>query len=182
MRPWMETAPPRSVAGWAAAVWIVSVGAIYLWRQISLRNARSANLAALARFSEAARSQFDGLVTQTIGLAAVTLGWAVRAEMMRDDLEDVQEYMQQLAKRPGVRRALVAKEDGGVIAASDLDSRGRKLKEAVQDPPPESSAVQVLPRPEGVLRLVIPVMGLEARLGTLIVEYERPVLPAGPTS
>jgi hypothetical protein len=176
----METAPPRLVAVTAAGVWAVSAGALYLWRRISLQKARSDNAAALARFSEAARTQFDGLVTQTIGLAAVTLGWAVRAEMVRDDQEDVQEYMQQLAKRPGVRRALVAKADGGVIAASDLDSRGRKLKEIIQDPPSEASAVQVLPRPDGVMRLVIPVMGLEARLGTLIVEYERPVFPAGP--
>jgi len=66
-----------------------------------------------------------------VRLAAVTLEWAVRAELVREDLRDVEEYMLHLAKRQDLRRVLVARRDGQVIAATNKGLRNQKLDRIV---------------------------------------------------
>jgi hypothetical protein len=173
---YLDAIPSRQVAYVGAAA-LVALGVImYLWRRASLwrlrRTARRERESLLTGAAKAA----DDLLAQAAGLAGITLGWAIRAELVRDDLRDVEEYMLHVAKRPRVIRAVVARRDGVVIAATDKKLKSQRLDRVVGGLPPESSDTQSERPDDRTLRLVVPIMGLESRLGTLVFEYERPDL------
>jgi hypothetical protein len=177
--PYVDTLPPRLVASAGLVAVAAAVLALYLWRRASLWRLRRAEHAAREALLAKAGQAADEANAKLVGLVAVTLEWAVRAELVREDVRDVEEYMLHLAKRPGIRRVLVARRDGLVIAATDKKLRNQKLDRVVEGLPPESSDIHSAHAGGRLLRLVVPVMGLESRLGTLVLEYEHPdILPA----
>jgi hypothetical protein len=176
----IRSARPEMLLLLAVAVWAGTVLAMYLWRVSSLARARKRARRAKTELVERLQRQSDAAVAEAIELAAATTEWAVRAELVRDDFEDVQEYMQHLAKRPHIRRAFVAKPDGTVIGAGDRRERGKSLASLVPNLPAEASSIQKISVGSGGLLFVVPVMGLESRLGTLVLEHERPVFLAEP--
>ncbi|HTR78037.1 MAG TPA: hypothetical protein VMH39_07995, partial [Gemmatimonadaceae bacterium] len=168
--PRLDALPPRTVAYFAFASTAAAIAVMYGWRRLSLwrsdRANRLAREAALTRASGVARN----LVAEAVHLAAATLEWAVRAELVREDLRDVEEYMLQLAKVRRVSRAIVARRDGVVIAATGAGVKGQRLESVVRDLPPELADPQTQQPSERTLRLVFPIMGLDARIGTLVLE------------
>jgi uncharacterized membrane protein affecting hemolysin expression len=170
---------PEMLVLLAVAVWAATVLVMYLWRMASLRRARGRGRKSEAMLCERWQRQTDMAVSGAIELAAIATEWAVRAELMRDDFEDIQEYMQRLAKRPHIRRAFVARRDGAIIGAGDRRQRGKPIAGLVPELPAESSSVQQVPVGDRGTLYVVPVMGLESRLGTLVLEHERPLLAAG---
>jgi hypothetical protein len=160
----------------AVAVWAATALAMYLWRLGSLLLVRRTARRSEAKLFNRLARQANAAVADSIELSAVTTEWAVRAELVRDDVEDVQEYMQRLVKRPGIRRALVARADGIVVGSGDRSQRGQALAKLVTGLPAEDSGLQKLPAANDGMLFVIPVMGLESRLGTLVLEIALPVL------
>ncbi len=165
----VDAVPSRQVLYVASAALVASIAVMYAWRRASLwqlrrvgRQQREALLARAAALAETALSE-------TASLAGVTLAWAVRAELMRDDLRDVEEYMLQLGKNARVRRAVVAGREGTVIASTDAALEGQRLDRIVEGSLEQRAEAQKTS--EGLLRLVVPIMGLESRMGTLVVEY-----------
>ncbi len=169
---------PEMLVFVAVATWAATVLAMYLWREGSLLRARKAARRSQKELLECLQKQVDVAVAEAIELAAVTTEWAVRAELVRDDVEDVQEYMQRLVKRPRIRRALVAKADGTVVGSGERSQRGQAIANLVPGLPAELSSLQKVPVANDGTLFVLPVMGLESRLGTLVLEVARLLLPA----
>ncbi|HEY4187448.1 MAG TPA: hypothetical protein VGP07_20395 [Polyangia bacterium] len=175
--PRIDSVSPRRIFLWALLVLFGCMVAMYGWRRGSLWRLRRGIQRERERLIERAIEVADALLGDAVRVVGVTLEWAVRAELIRDDLRDVEEYMSQLAKRPHLRQAMVAGADGLVIAASEPQLKGQRLDRVLADLPAPASDVQ-LSRGEGFLRAVVPVMGLESRLGTLVFDYAVTDLPA----
>jgi len=167
---------PQMLVAIAVATWAATALVMYLWRVGSLMRARRRARRDEEALFERLQRDVEQAVSEATEFAVVTTEWAVRAELVRDDVEDIQEYMQRLVKRPRVRRALVARPDGTVVGAGDRKQRGLSIKSLVPKLPAESSSVQRVPLESGATLFVVPVMGLESRLGTLVLELERPAL------
>src|SRR3954471_24871861 len=71
LRPWLEGTPPAHIAGVTGGGWLASGVLGFLGLRIASRRARMKLVAAT-------QSQFDSLLAKTVGLASVTLGWAIR--------------------------------------------------------------------------------------------------------
>ena len=102
------------------------------------------------------------------------LAWAVRGEMIRNNLDQVDQFFTEIVKLPGTERALLAGADGKVKVSTDRRHLGAEASTVV---PPEALVLpQVTVRSEadGTVLLVVPVMGLNDRLGTVFVT-RRPV-------
>jgi hypothetical protein len=171
--PYVDTLGPRPVAYAGVGLLALGLGAMYLWRRASLWRLRRGDRRTRQALLERARQAADDASAKLVDLAAVTLEWAVRAELMREDLRDVEEYMIQLAKRSEVHRVLVARRDGLVTAATDKTLRNQKLDRVVEGLPSESSDIQSVRLNNRILRLIVPVMGLESRFGTLVLECKQ---------
>jgi hypothetical protein len=99
----------------------------------------------------------------------MVLAWAVRGEMIRNNLGQVDQFFTEIVKLPGTERALLAGADGRVAVATDRRHLGVEASTLV---PPEALVLpQVTVRSEadGTVLLVVPVMGLNDRIGTVFV-------------
>jgi hypothetical protein len=97
------------------------------------------------------------------------LAWAVRGEMIRNNLDQIDQFFTEIVKLPGTERVLLAGADGKVVVSTDRLHLGVEASTVV---PPEALALpQVTVRSEadGTVLLVVPVMGLNDRLGTVFV-------------
>lgn len=97
------------------------------------------------------------------------LAWAVRGEMIRNNLDQVDQFFTEIVKLPGTERALLADADGKVVVSTDRRHLGAEASTVV---PPEAlllPQVTVRSEADGTLLLVVPIMGLNDRLGTVFV-------------
>jgi len=107
------------------------------------------------------------------------LAWAVRGEMIRNNLDQVDQFFTEIVKLPGTERALLAGADGKIKVSTDRRHLGVDASTVV---PPEVLALpQVTVRREadGAQLLVVPVMGLNERLGTVVVTRRQADVFAG---
>ncbi|MDP2833491.1 MAG: hypothetical protein Q8Q28_09445 [Pseudomonadota bacterium] len=116
-----------------------------------------------ARHSEASLRRFS-----------VPVAWVIRREVMAANLDQVDQYFTDLVRMQGFQAALLAKPDGKVLVASDR----KKLTEAFSSLYPaqylEASEIKVERGANGNLLAIIPIMGLNQLLGTVVLEYTPP--------
>ena len=97
------------------------------------------------------------------------LAWAVRGEMIRNNLDQIDQFFTEIVKLPGTERVLLAGADGKVAVSTDR--RYLRVEASTVVPPEALLLPQVTVRSEadGRMLLVVPVMGLNDRLGTVFM-------------
>ena len=160
-----------------AALVLVAAG-MYAWKVAAvsaLENKLSqtrTELIGQARQLDARRSEED------LRLFSTPLSWAIRRELMASNLDQVDQYFTDLVKIKGIESAVLANADGKIIVASDR----KELAETFSSLYPGSSYLQakeirVERTANGELRSIIPILGLNQQLGTLVLVYAAPAYP-----
>ena len=109
---------------------------------------------------------------EMLRLSAVPLSWAVRSEMMRDNTTQIDDYLQRFVKEPNINRiALVV--DGNIQIATDKKLEAQSASGVFPVEALEVDEATVVDSDSGEIFLAVPVVGLDERLGTLILVYSR---------
>jgi hypothetical protein len=171
-----ETRLPLWVSLALLLLWLLTVG----WHSVTMSRAE----ARLEKDREAMTTQFEAdrsaLLSQLrtrmadesdeaqrqFGLA---LAWAVRGEMIRNNLDQVDQFFNEIVKLPNTERVLLAGSDGKVQVSTDRRHLEADAALLVGADALQLAQVTVRGEAEGTRQLVIPVMGLNTRLGTVIV-------------
>jgi len=96
------------------------------------------------------------------------LVWVVRSEMMRGSFDQLNQYLAQLVKEPNMKEIIVARLDGRIVAATNKKREGTLASSAFPVDMLRVEAITVTTLENGDLLVAAPVLGLNARLGTLI--------------
>ena len=99
----------------------------------------------------------------------MALAWAVRGEMIRNNLDQVDQFFGEIVKLPNTERVLLAGSDGKVQVSTDRRHLGAEATTLVAPELLLLPQITVRSEADGSRLLVVPVMGLNARLGTVIV-------------
>jgi hypothetical protein len=155
------------------AILIIAIVVLYVSNRFNVRGADKHMEAMQGEWSGMTHRALVDQAHEMLRLSAVPLAWAVRSEMMDGTpTTRVDDYLQRFVKEPDIKRvALVI--DGSIEVATD-----KKLEEqdAAQVFPMEALDVDsaaVIDDGSGEIFLAVPVVSLDARLGTLIVVYSR---------
>ena len=97
------------------------------------------------------------------------LAWAVRGEMIRNNLDQVDQFFTEIVRLPNTERAVLAGTDGKILVSTDRRHVGADAAALVGAEALQQGQVSVRAAQDGARDLVIPVMGLNSRLGTVIV-------------
>jgi hypothetical protein len=101
---------PRKVlyaAGSAAAVLILLPLGFYAWRALTVRSMEHRMEAQKTEMVEAKRQALKLQARDMLRLAARPFAWAVRTEMLRNNLAQVDDYLRQFVREPGVRSLIL---------------------------------------------------------------------------
>ena len=186
-------APRRSIAGIRVPLWmplllLVLLIAVLAWRQISVTSAEKRfeterqeltssleadKAAAVARMRQALSKEHE----EALRLFATALGWTIRDAMMRDNRDQIDQYFTQLVKDARVRLALLADPNGKIIVSSDRNFQGAAFSQHFPAALLQESSISIRLGEEQTRRLVVPIHGLSAPLGTVIIDYAAPAVP-----
>jgi C4-dicarboxylate-specific signal transduction histidine kinase len=174
---------------WVPIVLFLLLIAVIAWRQISVTSAEKRfesrqqeltsrleadKASAVARTREALTKQNE----HALMLFATALGWTVREAMIRNNQDQIDQYFTQLVKDARVRLALLADPSGKIVVSSDRNFQGAAFSQHFPPALLQESSVSLRPAEGQTKRLVIPIHGLSAPLGVVILDYEAPPVPA----
>lgn len=170
---------------WVGIVLLILLVAVFAWQRIAVNGAEARladeRAAMTARF-DADRAALFGQVRQLAGERAdvmqrrygMALAWAVRGEMIRNNLDQIDQFIAEMVRQPDTRLVLLAAPDGKVVLASDRQHLGAAAADLVAADALVQPDVGIRTEVGGERLLVVPVMGLNARLGTLLLRYREP--------
>lgn len=121
--------------------------------------------AAVVRDTDQARLQF--------GMA---LAWAVRSELIRSNLDQIDQFFSEIVNLPGTEYAILAGADDKILLSTDRRHQGRSAVSVVGAAVIAAPKVSLSTGENGQRLLAIPILGLNNRLGTVVVA-SRPAAP-----
>lgn len=167
---------------WLFLLMLLALLGMFGWSQYQA-NAADHRLAeerqAMAQAMETERAALqtaaaDAVTRQTVELETLfgaALAWSVRSSMLRNNLDEIDQYFGDLVKNPRITLVLLAGPDGKVLRSTDR--RYLDTDFATSFPPAllTGSDVSVHPDEGRRKRIVLPVQGLTSRLGTVMLVY-----------
>ena len=152
---------------------IVAVAGTYVWKNMEVARAK----ADLTQRAE----QVIGEQNKTyLQLVAVPLAWAVRSEMIRDNYDQVNQYLAQFIKEKNMKELVVARPDGKVVAATNKKLEGASITDSFPAEVLQVESTTLTTRDNGEIMVVSPVMGLSEKVGVLVLVYKPVTLSLEP--
>jgi hypothetical protein len=169
-------AVPRKIlyaaAGLVALLVLLPLG-VFGWRALTVRGLERRMDSQRTELVENKRQALKLQARDMLRLSARPFAWAVRAEMLRGNLGQVDDYIRQFVRETGVRSLMLVGKDGRIQLASD-----RKLETQSAEPLASKeirNATDVVVEEAGeFIRMAVPVMGFDERMGVLVVDYAPP--------
>lgn len=168
---------------WVSLALAALVVVVYAWQQVSVSRAGVRLEAERTQLTQQLEADRAAIISQAKDFVArqadahshrfgLALAWAVRGETIRNNLEQVDQFSNELVKLPGIDLVIFADAKGKVLVASDKKHQGSDFSQIY--PLDLLQVPEVSLRPEGQTGqlLLIPVMGLNSRLGTLVLRQQ----------
>jgi C4-dicarboxylate-specific signal transduction histidine kinase len=102
------------------------------------------------------------------------LAWAVRAAMMRNNVDQVEQYFDELAKTPSIQLTVLADRNGKVLVSSNRRLRGERFSAHFPQRLLNAQEAMLERVGEKEVRLTLPIQGFTKRLGTVMLVYAAP--------
>ncbi|HEY9098873.1 MAG TPA: hypothetical protein VIN38_08385 [Thiobacillus sp.] len=167
-----------------AAVLVVVVAVMYFWKtsavsavESKLVEAQAQSVQERSELIERARQLDARDDVESLKRFSIPLAWAIRRELMASNLDQVDQYLSELVQMPGFGSAVLANPEDKVMVATDRKNLAEPFSTLYPAQYLQAKEVRIEPTSAGGLRAIIPVMGLNQQLGTLVVEYTSPVFP-----
>ncbi|HEU4464045.1 MAG TPA: hypothetical protein VFS53_03280 [Gemmatimonadota bacterium] len=152
--------------------------ATYAWKVASV-NRLEDRLAERERlWEEGARHAVEQNARSMLGLAAVPLGLSAREEAMSRNYGLMQERFERMLREPGVERVLYATAGDSIAVSTDRSLIGKPLSSAIPERYSRPVGTNVVVE-EGAYQAIVPITGLNERLGVVILTYRQPRIDAG---
>jgi hypothetical protein len=141
-----------------------------LWGVLKVNRLEKAHSNALEQINLDHQVQLDSMALVNASQVISSLTWAVRSEMTRDNMEQVNTYFIQLIKEPSIETIqLVDHSTGNVLLSTNKKDEGTVLKNefilSVKAPISKLQDKRIIS--------AAPVYGLSEQLGVLVIERTR---------
>lgn len=133
----------------------------------------------LQQLAELGKSGSVIIQRQDIQLFAMPLAWSVRKELMRSNYEQIDEYFNEMIRRKGFGLIMLVDPSGMIKISTDRKLQGSSFSLSYPRMKLGASATVSYAMPEGKSMFLVPVMGLNERIGTIafIYSYRELLLP-----
>lgn len=166
--------------GLAAAMVVVAVG-MYAWKvaavgavEEKLAQAEAQHVQARAQLIEQAGQLNARHAEAALHQFSTPLAWAIRRELMAGNLDQVDQYFTGLVQTEGFQSAVLAQPDDKVVVASDRKQLAQAFSSIYPAQYLQVRATKIERAANGNLRAIVPILGLNQHLGTVVVEYMPP--------
>jgi hypothetical protein len=104
-------------------------------------------------------------------LLAKAYVWAVRAEMMQGNINQVNLFASDMVKEKNFQRIVIANDKGIIVSSTNKKDEGQPFSAIADEAALSSNNTTVQNESDSILILTSPIMGFNNRLGTLLIKY-----------
>ncbi len=170
----------KIMLGLAVAVVVVAAG-MYAWKAAAvsavedrLAQVQAQQAQARTALIEQARRLDAQHADESLRRFSTAFAWVVRRELMASNLDQVDQYFTELVQMNGFQSAVLASPDGKIVVASDRKKLAQSFSSLYPGEALQAKEIQVERDAGGALRAVIPILGLNQQLGTVVLEFSQP--------
>jgi hypothetical protein len=157
-------------------VLVLVILGMYLWKVLAVRSLDKKMDLQRTEMIQKQQMALDIQARDMLRLSALPLAWAVRTEMMRENLSQVDDYFRDFVREEGVLSIfLIDKENKVVLATNrklETQSAGQVVSQTIRD-----AKDIVIENTGSGLRLGVPIMGFKEKMGLLVVDYQTQNFP-----
>ena len=141
---------------------------ISLWAFIKISLIENQSKKDILKLKSDYENKMDSLTAKNLMLTSKVFSWAIRSELTRDNKEQVNQFFLNFIKEPGVSKVeFVNALDGKVSLSTNKKDEGSAYTNQVALLTNETINYKT----DSVLNVVTPVMGLNNKLGVLVIEF-----------
>lgn len=149
---------------------------IFAWKQIAVGKVESDMAKKLenerAVITQQAREYADKQYIKEEERFGQILSWAVRGELIRNNLDQIDQYLSEIVKMRDTERVVLINEDGQLLVSTDKRLEETKGTEIYPKEILNLQKITVKSDVDGKKLLVVPVMGLNKKIATVVVSYK----------
>ena len=143
---------------------VIAVAGMYVWKNVAVNRAT-------VQLTEKAGRIITDQNKMFLRLAVVPLVWAVRSEMIRENYDQINQYLNQFVKEQNMKEIVVAKPDGAIVVATNKKFEGKPVTDIFPASVLQEDKLTVSSLENGDIMVASPVMGLSTKVGVLILLY-----------
>jgi hypothetical protein len=151
---------------------LVALGGMYIWKTMAVKNVGQEQESRRLQWVEITHQTVAKNTRQFLRLAAIPLVWAIRSEMLKENYEQINEFLVQFVKEPHIRQILVAKIDGTVVVATDKKMEGAEFSSLYPGKFLDENETAVADDGMGNIFVISPIMAFNRKLGIFFLVYE----------
>ncbi len=168
---------PAQVPTKYIAVLVGLIVVIFAWKSIAVGKVE-ANMAKKLEhervlLTQQAREYADQQYIKEEERFGQVLSWAVRGELIRNNLDQIDQYLSEIVKMRDTERVVLISEEGQLLVSTDKRLEEAKAAELYPKEILNMQKISVKSDVEGKKILVIPVMGLNKKIATVVVSYNQ---------
>jgi hypothetical protein len=150
---------------------IVVPSGIYLWKQGEISKLKKQHELEITKIKTDANQTIVDINKKNIKTLTRVFSWAVRSEMLRNNMEQVNTYMNDLVKSADLNDISAIKTDGIVILSTNKKFEGNAYPGPVASELSKINEAVSRSNESGGIMCICPIMGLDSRLGTIVINY-----------
>lgn len=154
---------------------LIAIAVIWFINENNLKKERENYQTQLTQITSQSQQMISENNERLLRLTMKPFAWAVRTEMMNENYEQVNVYVTEFVKEPNVESVSVIGPEGIILVSSNKKMEGSAANNFYPEFKMNNSSTD-LSNSGGTIQISSPVMGLDTKLGTLIIRYNSPDL------
>lgn len=150
---------------------LILLAGLWIWKSIEIRNLKKQAQAE----KQELKIQAGRLIQQShemhLKLLAKPFVWAVRTEMLKNNISQVNLYTNEMVKEKNFQNISIINDKGMVILSTNKKEEGKEFSTTGNTVNLLADSTTVHNSNDSLLVLSSPIMGFNSRLGTLLISY-----------
>ena len=162
---------PKRTIGIIVIVGLVLLAGIWIWKSIQINNIRKQAATEQQDIQEQATNQIRQTHEMHLKSLAKPFVWAVRTEMLQNNLSQVNLYVNDMVKEKNFQKIVIANDKGTVILSTNKKEEGKEFGSIGNAAYLSSNNTKIDNINDSTMVVSSPIMGFNNRLGTLMITY-----------
>jgi len=173
---WVSKIPTMQLSAKYAAILVGLIVVLVVWKFIAVSKVESDMAKKLENervmIKQQAREYADTQYAREEERFGQVLSWAVRGELIRNNLDQIDQYLSEIVKMKDTERVVLINEEGQLLVSTDKRLEETKGTELFPKEILNLQKITIKSDVDGRKILVIPVMGLNKKIATVVVSYK----------
>jgi hypothetical protein len=169
--------PNMQLPMWYGFVFLGIIVIIFAWKQIAVSKVEADMTKKLENervvITQQAREYADKQYIKEEERFGQVLSWAVRGELIRGNIDQIDQYLSEIVKMKDTERVVLIGDNGQLLVSTDKRLEESKGLEIFPKEILNLQKITVKSDVDGQKILVVPVMGLNKKIATVIVSYKQ---------